>query len=289
MHKTVFNNIHLYNNKLLIIDNIQHKSQQLLRYTLYNQYNYYSSTSLYTTTSITMKSALARVFSNTDISKSQQQQQDNISNNSTMNNNSPQHSPLSSSYKDNTSASYNNTNNGNGSNSPRHYSQSQHQRTYSTNNNNSTGINMNTNSPRGTNSPAMTPQERQIHKSNSNRALQSNGTNSPGRRSSIANDRDRDIYNNSQQVSTTQSSQSQSQLTPKNQSSQQQPLSQYSSQSSQYEVSATGFHPAARIAPLVEPTVWHFFTPLAQQTNAVNLGQGFPGWYVIVIKYCYST
>lgn len=38
------------------------------------------------------------------------------------------------------------------------------------------------------------------------------------------------------------------------------------------------FHPARRLAKFSAPTVWHEFTPLAQQSGAVNLGQGFPGW-----------
>lgn len=32
------------------------------------------------------------------------------------------------------------------------------------------------------------------------------------------------------------------------------------------------------LANFVAPTVWHEFTPLAASSNAVNLGQGFPGW-----------
>jgi len=41
---------------------------------------------------------------------------------------------------------------------------------------------------------------------------------------------------------------------------------------------ASGFHPADRIKGFLGPTVWHEFTPMAAQYNAVNLGQGFPGW-----------
>lgn len=41
---------------------------------------------------------------------------------------------------------------------------------------------------------------------------------------------------------------------------------------------ATEFTPARRIQNFSAPTVWHTFTPLAQQHKAVNLGQGFPGW-----------
>ena len=108
-------------------------------------------------------------------------------------------------------------------------------------------------SPR--NSPSETPQERNervaVHKSNSAKSLSS----SPNHHRRNSN-----MNNNNELISN------------------QQPQSQYSTQSTVYDVSALGFHPAARIAPLVEPTVWHFFTPLAQQTNAVNLGQGFPGW-----------
>lgn len=33
-----------------------------------------------------------------------------------------------------------------------------------------------------------------------------------------------------------------------------------------------------RIVPFSAPTVWHTFTPLANKYNAINLGQGFPGW-----------
>lgn len=41
---------------------------------------------------------------------------------------------------------------------------------------------------------------------------------------------------------------------------------------------ATSFAPADRLRNFLAPTVWHVFTPLATQTNAVNLGQGFPGF-----------
>jgi hypothetical protein len=36
---------------------------------------------------------------------------------------------------------------------------------------------------------------------------------------------------------------------------------------------ATSFNPAARLAKFTAPTVWHEFTPLAQKSQAVNLGQ----------------
>lgn len=36
---------------------------------------------------------------------------------------------------------------------------------------------------------------------------------------------------------------------------------------------------AARLRGFDVPTVWHEFTPLAQSTGAVNLGQGFPDWH----------
>jgi hypothetical protein len=36
---------------------------------------------------------------------------------------------------------------------------------------------------------------------------------------------------------------------------------------------AFAFHPARRLAKFTAPTVWHEFTPLAQKSQAVNLGQ----------------
>ena len=33
-----------------------------------------------------------------------------------------------------------------------------------------------------------------------------------------------------------------------------------------------------RLQGLLKPTVWHEFSPLAVQHNAINLGQGFPNW-----------
>lgn len=41
---------------------------------------------------------------------------------------------------------------------------------------------------------------------------------------------------------------------------------------------ATSFNPAQRLEKFTAPTVWHEFTPLAVKSQAVNLGQGFPGW-----------
>mmetsp|Transcript_24949 Transcript_24949/g.27611 ORF Transcript_24949/g.27611 Transcript_24949/m.27611 type:complete len:432 (+) Transcript_24949:24-1319(+) len=41
---------------------------------------------------------------------------------------------------------------------------------------------------------------------------------------------------------------------------------------------AASFQPARRLIKYAAPTVWHVFTPLAKETGAVNLGQGFPGW-----------
>ena len=41
---------------------------------------------------------------------------------------------------------------------------------------------------------------------------------------------------------------------------------------------ASSFHIASRLSAFTAPTVWHEFTPLAAQTKAVNLGQGFPGY-----------
>lgn len=42
---------------------------------------------------------------------------------------------------------------------------------------------------------------------------------------------------------------------------------------------ATQFCPAERIKGFMAPTVWHEFTPLANECKAINLGQGFPGWF----------
>ena len=42
--------------------------------------------------------------------------------------------------------------------------------------------------------------------------------------------------------------------------------------------SASSFHIASRLSAFTAPTVWHEFTPLAAQTRAINLGQGFPGF-----------
>ena len=33
-----------------------------------------------------------------------------------------------------------------------------------------------------------------------------------------------------------------------------------------------------RLDGLDKPTVWHEFSPLANEYNAINLGQGFPDW-----------
>eukprot|EP00053_Salpingoeca_punica_P011766 m.104814 g.104814 ORF g.104814 m.104814 type:complete len:466 (-) comp15769_c0_seq2:155-1552(-) len=41
---------------------------------------------------------------------------------------------------------------------------------------------------------------------------------------------------------------------------------------------ALGMSFAQRLKGFEAPTVWHEFTPLAQQHGAVNLGQGFPDW-----------
>lgn len=41
---------------------------------------------------------------------------------------------------------------------------------------------------------------------------------------------------------------------------------------------AFSFNPAKRLTGFEKPTVWHEFTPLALQYNAINLGQGFPDW-----------
>jgi hypothetical protein len=41
---------------------------------------------------------------------------------------------------------------------------------------------------------------------------------------------------------------------------------------------ATEYAPAERVKAFGAPTVWHVFTPLAAKHQAVNLGQGFPGW-----------
>ncbi len=40
----------------------------------------------------------------------------------------------------------------------------------------------------------------------------------------------------------------------------------------------TAFQLATRLEGLDKPTVWHEFSPLAVEYNAVNLGQGFPDW-----------
>lgn len=42
--------------------------------------------------------------------------------------------------------------------------------------------------------------------------------------------------------------------------------------------SMSSFNYARRLDGFNAPTVWHEFTPLANQHNAVNLGQGFPNW-----------
>ncbi|CAB9523268.1 Bifunctional aspartate aminotransferase and glutamate/aspartate-prephenate aminotransferase [Seminavis robusta] len=42
--------------------------------------------------------------------------------------------------------------------------------------------------------------------------------------------------------------------------------------------SVNSFSLASRLDGLDKPTVWHEFTPLAIEHNAVNLGQGFPDW-----------
>eukprot|EP00557_Chaetoceros_sp_GSL56_P012980 CAMPEP_0176478604 /NCGR_PEP_ID=MMETSP0200_2-20121128/1274_1 /TAXON_ID=947934 /ORGANISM="Chaetoceros sp., Strain GSL56" /LENGTH=458 /DNA_ID=CAMNT_0017874551 /DNA_START=135 /DNA_END=1511 /DNA_ORIENTATION=- len=41
---------------------------------------------------------------------------------------------------------------------------------------------------------------------------------------------------------------------------------------------AFSFQVASRLNGLDKPTVWHEFSPLASEYNAVNLGQGFPDW-----------
>jgi len=41
---------------------------------------------------------------------------------------------------------------------------------------------------------------------------------------------------------------------------------------------ALSFNPAKRLMSFLEPTVWHHMTPMAQKYNALNLGQGFPGF-----------
>ena len=41
---------------------------------------------------------------------------------------------------------------------------------------------------------------------------------------------------------------------------------------------AAAFQLAPRLEGLDKPTVWHEFSPLAAEYNAVNLGQGFPDW-----------
>lgn len=41
---------------------------------------------------------------------------------------------------------------------------------------------------------------------------------------------------------------------------------------------ALSFNPADRLHSFLGPTVWHTMTPLAQKHQAINLGQGFPGF-----------
>ena len=48
--------------------------------------------------------------------------------------------------------------------------------------------------------------------------------------------------------------------------------------SQQSSTDNTDFSLAGRMQGLDSPTVWHEFTPLANQHKAVNLGQGFPDW-----------
>jgi len=48
-----------------------------------------------------------------------------------------------------------------------------------------------------------------------------------------------------------------------------------------HQLSSTALHGnvfASRLDGLDAPTVWHEFSPLAQEYDAVNLGQGFPDW-----------
>jgi kynurenine--oxoglutarate transaminase/cysteine-S-conjugate beta-lyase/glutamine--phenylpyruvate transaminase len=52
----------------------------------------------------------------------------------------------------------------------------------------------------------------------------------------------------------------------------------YSSMAQSVDGKAFSFQPAARMAGFDAPTVWHEFTPLANQHKAINLGQGFPDW-----------
>ena len=44
------------------------------------------------------------------------------------------------------------------------------------------------------------------------------------------------------------------------------------------KMTPTAFQLATRLDGLDKPTVWHEFSPLAVEHNAVNLGQGFPDW-----------
>ncbi len=42
--------------------------------------------------------------------------------------------------------------------------------------------------------------------------------------------------------------------------------------------SQSSFQLSHRLDGLDKPTVWHEFSPLATEYNAINLGQGFPDW-----------
>ena len=55
-------------------------------------------------------------------------------------------------------------------------------------------------------------------------------------------------------------------------------LNGHSTQHSAVARTASSFHIATRLSAFTAPTVWHEFTPLAAQTKAINLGQGFPGF-----------
>jgi kynurenine--oxoglutarate transaminase/cysteine-S-conjugate beta-lyase/glutamine--phenylpyruvate transaminase len=53
---------------------------------------------------------------------------------------------------------------------------------------------------------------------------------------------------------------------------------QFSKMSTTNNSNTPSFPIATRLVAQAQPTVWHEFTPLAMQYNAIALGQGFPGW-----------
>ena len=74
------------------------------------------------------------------------------------------------------------------------------------------------------------------------------------------------------------SSSSSSQAVPASPAAQQPNGSQLNGHSAPSTSSAGSFRIASRLSAFTAPTVWHEFTPLAAQTKAINLGQGFPGF-----------